>query len=329
MNQKIQKQSYCNKSSLVSSVQGRFTPDFRVDSQRSKSFDKHQDQSTSRRILNTPNFSKRENLEEFSDQQTTFGNEKKLLIPKLPLDTLLEEDSVSLNLSTICLETAENFKKPTNENNELLQLLECPEDWEESSAKDRKKKYSCLDESSIVDSHCRVLISNKNLQNVPPVNEMLRKQAQKYDKALILLQAHFVTYKDQADKQIIALTQELAEAKALIKEQNFERDSLVCGFKERLKEVKRELESQFRSHLNALERKLNEKEKFKRESNQERIQQLRKDFEKKACDSARESRSRSNSKGYTFLVEENKKLREDLTNLWKDTDIIAHKLGKK
>ena len=332
MSLKHQKPAYCNKSSLVSSVQGRFTPDFRIDSLRSKSFDKQQDQSTSRRMLNTPNFSKREHhrAEEFSDQQTTFGNEKKLLIPKLPLDTLLEEDSVSLNLSTICLETSENIKKPQkNENNELLQLLECPEDWDQSRSQARKKKFSCLDESSIVDSNCKVLFQNKNIVNTTPVNEILKKQAQKYDKALILLQASFITYKEQADKQIMSLTQDLAEAKALIKEQVNEREYLVSGFKDKLKNAKKDLESQFRSHLAALERKLSDKEKFKKESNQERIQQLRKDFEKKASDSAREERSRSNSKGYSFLVEENKKLRADLTNLWKDTDIIAHKLGKK
>lgn len=323
-------QRQCNKSSLVSSVQGRFTPDFRIDALRSKSFDK-QEPSTSRRVLNTPNFSKREYtaLEELCEQQTTFGNDKKLFIPKLPLDTLLEEDSVSLNLSTICMETPENIKKSANEGNDLLKLLECPEEWEQSSSQNRKKKYSCLDESSVVESHCRVLINNKNAGNVPAVNEMLRKQAQKYDKALILLQAHFMTFKEQADKQIMNLTQELAEAKAILKEQYQERDYVVGFFKERLRDAKKDLENQFRGHLNALEKKLNDREKFKRESNNERIQKLRKDFEKKASDSAREERSRSNSKGYSFLVEENKKLRDDLSNLWKDTDIIAQKLGKK
>ena len=332
MSLKHQKPGYCNKSSLVSPAQGRFTPDFRSDAMRSKSFDKQQEQSTSRRILNTPNFSKREQqrIEDFSEQQTTFGNEKKLLIPKLPLDTLLEEDSVSLNLSTICLETPANIKKPQkNENNELLQLLESQEDWDQSTSQVRKKTISCLDESSIVDSNCKVLIQNKNAVNITPVNEILKKQAQKYDKALILLQASFVTYKEQADKQIMSLTQDLAEAKALIKEQVNEREYLLAGFKEKLKSAKKDLESQFRTHLNALERRLSEKEKFKKENNQERIQQLRKDFEKKASDSAREERSRSNSKGYSFLIEENKKLRADLGNLWKDTDIIANKLGKK
>ena len=98
MSLKQQRPGYSNKSSLVSPVQGRFTPDFRVDSLRSKSFDKQQEQSTSRRILNTPNFSKREQqrIEDFSEQQTTFGNEKKLLIPKLPLKKMLQHCRRSL-----------------------------------------------------------------------------------------------------------------------------------------------------------------------------------------------------------------------------------------
>ena len=105
------------------------------------------------------------------------------------------------------------------------------------------------------------------------MNEILKKQAQKYDKALILLQASFVTYKEQADKQIMSLTQDLAEAKAMIKEQANEREYLLAGFKDKLKNAKRDLESQFRTHLTALERKLSEKEKFKKESNQESYQE--------------------------------------------------------
>ena len=159
-------------------------------------------------------------------------------------------------------------------------------------------------------------------------NDFLKKQSQKYDKALILLQAHFQNYKEQAEKQIFSLTQELADAKAILKSQMYDRDSLVSVFKSKLKEAKYELEMQFRSHLSALERKLTEKEQNKRETTDERIQQLRKDFERKAGDSARDERNRSNSKGYIVLIEENRKLREDLTNLWKDTDKIAYKLGK-
>jgi hypothetical protein len=312
-----------------SSIQGRFTPDFRMDSLRSKSFDKHPEQSTSRRALNTPNFSKKNSKakEEFFDSQTTFGNEKKLMIPKLPLDTLLEEDSVSLNLSTIVMENSDNLgKKQKNEGNELIQLLEGPEDWDASQ---KKKKYACLDDSSIVDSQCKVLISNKNVQNLHIPKENLKKQTQKYDKALILLQAHFQTYKEHAEKQIIGLTQELAEAKAVLKTQVIERDAVVSVFKQQIKSFKSELEAQFRSHLRTLEQKLSEKEQSRRESTDERIQQLRKDFEKKASDSNREERLRSNSKGYIVLVEENKRLREDLTNLWKDTDLLTKKLHRK
>lgn len=317
-----------NKSSCVSSIHGRFTPDFRVDSMRSKSFDKNPDHNQSRQSINTPNFSKRElqptPREEFFEQQTTFGNEKKLFIPKLPLDTLLEEDSVSLNLSTICMETPDNFKaKILNEGNELLELLEGPEENEYF-----KRKYSCLDESSIVDSY-KVLANNKNLVNLPIGNEFCRKQSQKYDKALIILQAHFQTYKEHAEKQIFSLSQELAEAKAVLKYQNQDRENLVFGLKNKLKEAKHELEGQINSHLIDLERKLSEKEQTKRENTDERIQQLKKDFEKKAGDSTREEKSKIHSKGYVFLVEENRKLREDLTNLWKDTDKIAQKLGKK
>ena len=199
----------------------------------------------------------------------------------------------------------------------------------------KKKKYSCLDESSIVDSHCKVLVTNKNLQNIQnsqipnKANDLLKKQSQKYDKALILLQAHFHTYKEHSEKQISSLTQELAEAKAMLKCQMQDRDGLVSMFKSKLKDAKNELEIQFKNHLNILEKKLSEKEQNKRETTDERIQKLRKDFERKAGDSARDERSRSNSKGYVVLVEENRKLREDLTNLWKDTDKISLKLGKK
>ncbi|OMJ81855.1 hypothetical protein SteCoe_17621 [Stentor coeruleus] len=326
----------CNKSSYVTSVQGRFTPDFRSDCMRAKSFDKQisQDSNSSRKVLNTPNFSKREghlsSQNEFFDQQTTFGHEKKLKIPKLPLDTLLEEDSVSLNLSTICMENPENaIKKIANEGNELLKLLECPEDWENSESKNKRKKYACLDESSIVDSHCRVLVQNKNTANVPPLNDVLRKQAQKYDKALILLQAHFQTYKEHSEKQIMNLTQDLAEAKAVLKCQMQERNNIVGSMKNKIKEAKTDLENQFKSHLDILEKKLCEKEQYKLANTDERIQRLRKDFERKASDSAREERARSSSRGFNVLVEENKKLREDLTNLWKDTDKISQKLQKK
>lgn len=331
-------QVHCNKSSCITAVQGRFTPDFRVDAMRSKSFDKQQLQQ--RRPINTPNFSKRDPAnEDFLDQQTTFGNERKLFIPKLPLDTLLEEDSVSLNLSTICMDAPEVVKnKPANEGNELLELLEGPEEWENESVSSKPKKFSCLDESSIVDPRRKVLVNNKNLQNIqnsrgeyvkntmPEV--ILKKQSQKYDKALILLQAHFRNYKDQAEKQIFSLTQDLAEAKATLKSQMQDRDYMVNVFKNKLKDTKSDLEMQFKTHLKALERKLSEKEQYKRETTDERIQQLRKDFERKAGDSARDDRSRSNSKGYIVLVEENRKLREDLTNLWRDTDKITYKFGK-
>ena len=283
--------------------------------------------------------------EDLFEQQTTFGNDRKLFIPKLPLDTLLEEDSVSLNLSTICMDNPENAKfKVPNEGNELLELLDGPEEWEDPSALGKKKQYSCLDESSIVDSDCRVLVTNKNLQNIQnyhnshglgnnqsiksSASDLLKKQSQKYDKALILLQAHFQNYRDQAEKQIFSLAQELADAKAILNSQMQDRDSLVSVFRSKLKEAKNELEMQFKSHLNALEKKLSVKEKNKRETTDERIHQLRKDFERKASDSARDERSRSNSKGYIVLIEENRKLRDDLTNLWKDTDKTAYKLGK-
>jgi hypothetical protein len=321
-----------NKSSCVTSIQGRFTPDFRVESMRSKSFDKNPEHNSSRYSINTPNFSKREPnpilADEYFDKQTTFGHEKKLHIPKLPLDTLLEDDSVSLNLSTICLDTPENFKsKKPNEASDLLHLLENPEDWENSNI--IKKKYSCLDESSVVESQCKILVSNKNTSNVAPINEMLRKQSQKYDKALIMLQAHFQTYKDNSEKQILALTRELADAKAILKYQSQDRNSLVAVFKNKLKQAKCELEAQFKLHLNSLEKRLSDKEQTKRESTDERISQLRKDFEKKSADSSRDERPKSSSRGYVVLVEENRKLREDLTNLWKDTDKINSKLKKK
>ncbi|OMJ84831.1 hypothetical protein SteCoe_13955 [Stentor coeruleus] len=323
--------SNCNKSSFATSVQGRFTPDFRSDNIRSKSFDK-QDTSSSHKALNTPNFSKHEgqkfSQEEYFDKQTTFGQDKKLQIPKLPLDTLLEEDSVSLNLSTICMETPENaVKKTTNEGNDFFKLLECPEEWEESD-RNQNKKISCLDESSIVNRHFKALAQNNNVANVPPVNEILRKQTQRYDKALILLQAHFQTYKEHADKQIMSLTQELAETKAVFKCQMQERDKIAGYFKRKLKNAKAELENQYISYLETLEKKLIENEQSKIENNDKRIQQLRKDFERKASDSAREERTRSSSRGFNVLVEENKRLREDLTNLWKDTDKINQKLQK-
>lgn len=268
-------------------------------------------------------------------------------IPKLPLDSLLEEDS-ELNLSSIGQDAFEknNAQKeqdtcilqnymPGNESQDLINLLDVKE-YESNTLQlspvGNPKMYSRLDESSIVDPLCHVLVDstpqfyNKNPAQTPEIKSILEKHSQKYDKALIILHAHFNSYKEQSEKQIQNLTQEIISAKNSLKGAAAFKQKLAGMFKDEMSSMKIELEGHYKDSLLKLETKVSENPK---DNTSQRLKQLRKEYDKKLIENDSyiaslkkyndDLKTQANStRGYRDLIRENKKLREEISILWKD-----------
>lgn len=286
-------------------------------------------------------------VSESNSEVQTFG--KKPKVPKLPLDSLLEEDSeqASLNLSAIGAEISIKNINPHNQNQDdsfmLLKMLE-QEAYDENNTLNlspviNHKTYSRLDESSIVGPQCKILIekpyfdNKENVHNVQSteIKLMLKKQSQKYDKALIVLQAQFVSYKDFAEKQIFMLTQELASIKSEISSLNRFKDRAIEIYRSQIDSLKSSYADKFNDYLQEIEQKILESD-LHRNSSQAKIDELQKEYNqkiqtneqsifnlKKQNEDLKEQIGKpGEDKDYEELIRENKKLREELTILWKD-----------
>ncbi|CAG9310058.1 unnamed protein product [Blepharisma stoltei] len=294
---------------------------------------------------------------ESNEELQTFGNSKKPRIPKLPLDSLLEEDSeqASLNLSAIGCEISSKNQQPVtiageDESFQLIKMLEqeAEKEWENNTLQlspvANQKTYSRLDESSIIGPQCKVLIdkplqcSTENKENNIPrninseVKALLRKQAQKYDKALIILQTQFISYKENAEKQIFMLQQEMASLKTQVNPMENFKEKLIDVFKTQLNTVKNAYAEKFENCMKDVEAKLVEGEQHKKYS-QKKMEELRKEYDlklqineqsiftlKKQNEDLKDQLGKigGGEKDYEELLNENKKLREELTGLWKD-----------
>jgi len=268
-------------------------------------------------------------LDTSAHKQETFRTQEpkkatKLKIPKLPLDSLLEEDSEgpSLNLSAICIDNTSGKKKsyesPKDESQELMMLLSHPQ----------HKPYSRLDESSVIDPLSHILVENQaNKENTTPssnqLKTILKKQSQRFDKALLVLQANFNSYKEQSQSQISQLQNQVSSLKALVNSYSDNTQKMHSHLSAQIADAKDQAEEKLAKQQEELELKLQEQAKSNHNFTKQQLAQFQQEYEERSNRSRsvmqpRKPEQRQPSRAYQDLVKENRRLREELTFLWKD-----------
>lgn len=308
---------------------GRGTPQFEEDPRASKSFQKQ-------------NSTTRSNLPQIEEQDSSKRSTSvRTRVPKLALDSLIEDDSepASLNLSAICMENTSDKNKyleeesllvpEKDEGKELMRLLEQQPEESHFSYRHQQKTHSRLDESSIVTPNVLVdttsYYNKENQSKSPELYHLLKKQSQKYDKALLILQTNFNSYKETTQQQIKGLEEEVSSLKTQLQGFAELKKKLYHTFKNQINSLQNELRDKLCENKKLFEQRLEEHSQETKNSFKKQLSHLQSEFEEKLkrqsySQTSRRSSgdSKASNRSYQDLVKENRRLKEELTYLWKD-----------
>ena len=150
---------------------------------------------------------------------------------------------------------------------------------------------------------------------------------EKYDKAFCILQTNFTSHREETEMQISKLHEEVATVKNNLKIQVNIKNKISNLIDHQIFNTKSELTSELNCYLDKIAEFQSEKPPANRKSTLERIKKIREDYDNKLIENemyisslkqnnASNNRSKSSSRGYEDIAEENKKLREELSKMW-------------
>lgn len=165
-------------------------------------------------------------------------------------------------------------------------------------------------------------------KNQLETDSKLNKHIEKYDKAFCILQSNFLDYRDDTEKKIENLQEEIAVVKNNLKNPGNLKNSINDLIDLEVCNAKSELQSFFKSFLKTIEKVENEKAVNEKPPSGQgaltRIQKIREEYdtrleenEKYLQDLQKKNEvTRSKSRDCSDLMQENKSLREELSKLW-------------
>ena len=161
--------------------------------------------------------------------------------------------------------------------------------------------------------------------NNPEINPKLSSHIEKYDKAFSILQQNFSAYRDETERRISNLQEDLAVVRNSLKCQTNLKTKISNLIDSQISHTKFELQSQFTNFLSTIEKPATDRPP-KTQITMDRIHKIREEYDSKLAENEKYinslkknneiSRSRSSSRECADLVRENKTLREELSNLW-------------
>lgn len=162
------------------------------------------------------------------------------------------------------------FPGKSDETSDFFKLLE-----DNTGVNSRQKAYSKLDESSIVGENCKVFIEEVD----QTTTETIKKQQKKYYKAFVVLQAHFLSAKESADRKIQLLNSQIKEANSMIQEHKDFVMKLEAGVEQRMESIKEEALQKFKLEAAKLMEKFQNRENDLKKITKNKILKMRKEID--------------------------------------------------
>jgi hypothetical protein len=154
---------------------------------------------------------------------------------------------------------------------------------------------------------------------------IFQRNFQKYEQALVILQKNFFGYREDTEKKIQNIQEEVALIKNSIKHDENIKNCFSSLIDTEINKTKSALKSELKNFLNNFYDKNHERPPTQR-ATLERIKKIREQYDSKILENekylvslkqtSQEPRSKSSSRGCSELFEENRSLREELSNLW-------------
>ena len=162
------------------------------------------------------------------------------------------------------------FPAKSDETSDFFKLLE-----DNTGVNSRQKTYSKLDESSIVGENCKVFVEEVD----KTTTEMIKKQQKKYYKAFVVLQAHFLSAKESADRKIQLLNSQIKEANSMIQEHKDFVMRLEAGVEQRIESIKEEALQKFKLEASKLMERYQNRENDLKKVTKNKILKMRKEID--------------------------------------------------